>query len=34
MGYRNQRVRAVGLPGWQAKGYPLAGTDVKTERAP
>jgi 3-mercaptopyruvate sulfurtransferase SseA len=33
MGYRNQRVLDEGLPGWQAKGYPLAGTEVKAEGA-
>jgi 3-mercaptopyruvate sulfurtransferase SseA len=33
MGYRNQRVLDEGLPGWQAKGYSLAGSDAKRERA-
>ena len=33
IGYRNQRVLDEGLPGWDAKGYPMAGTDAKAERA-
>jgi 3-mercaptopyruvate sulfurtransferase SseA len=32
MGYRNQRVLDEGLPGWEAKGYPLAGADAKAEQ--
>jgi 3-mercaptopyruvate sulfurtransferase SseA len=30
MGYRNQRVLDEGLPGWQAKSYPTAGTEATT----
>jgi 3-mercaptopyruvate sulfurtransferase SseA len=26
LGWRNQRVLDEGLPGWQAKGYPIEGT--------
>jgi 3-mercaptopyruvate sulfurtransferase SseA len=28
LGWRNQRVLDEGLPGWQAKGYPVEGTDL------
>ena len=31
LGLRNQRVLDEGLPGWQAKGYPVAGADAKTD---
>jgi 3-mercaptopyruvate sulfurtransferase SseA len=30
MGYRNQRVLDEGLPGWEAKGYPTAGSSEST----
>ena len=31
LGWRNQRVLDEGLPGWQAKGYAVAGADAKAE---
>jgi 3-mercaptopyruvate sulfurtransferase SseA len=33
MGWRNQRILDEGLPGWQAKGYPLVGTSAKADGA-
>jgi 3-mercaptopyruvate sulfurtransferase SseA len=31
MGWRNQRVLDEGLPGWHAKGYPVAGTAISAK---